>query len=113
MRMMIHVEEDRWQAEVLFSPASALSGVMHCTARVKAQTNDDALTGGQCVLDLFARGRKTFLRVLPEANREVNFETKESKIEGFVRFSFSLEPGEWMIPEPTLDLPLGLAEARS
>jgi hypothetical protein len=110
--MMIHAEEDKWQAEVLFSPASALSAVMHCTARVKAETNDDALSGAQCVLDLFARGRKAFLRVLPEANKETDFDTKETKIEGFVRFSFSLEAGEWMVPEPTLDLPLTFAEAR-
>jgi hypothetical protein len=110
--MEMRIAEDKWTAEILFSPASALSAFMHCTARVKASTNDDALAGAQCVLDLFAKGRKTYLRVLPEANKETDFDTKETKIEGFVRFSFSLEPGEWMVPEPTLDLPLGLAEAR-
>lgn len=109
--MQIRIAEDKWTAEVLLSPPRIeMPGFMHCQARVKALTNDDALIGAQYILNLFAKGRKTFVRVPPEANRETDFDTKEDKIEGYVRFSFSLEAGEWIVPEPMVDLPFGFAE---
>jgi hypothetical protein len=109
--MLVRMSDDKWTAEVMISPPRVeMPGYIHCQARVKAQTNDDALIGAQYILNLFAKGRKAFIRVVPEANRETDFNTKEDRIEGYVRFSFALEAGEWIVPEPTLDLPLSLAE---
>lgn len=98
--MLITIQEEKWTARLLFSPQSEMKTLMHCTAEIDAKTKDDALSGAQTVLDLLAKGRKTFLRVAPEAHSEQDFDTKQLKIGGFVRFSFALEPGEWTAPEP-------------
>jgi hypothetical protein len=105
--MEIQIAEDKWTAVLLFSPQSAMNGLMHCTAHVKAETKDDALQGAQCVLDLFAKGRTAFIRVAPEVHSETDFDTKKLKIKGFVRFSVMLEPGYWTkakMPETPINL---------
>jgi hypothetical protein len=107
--MEVRFADDKWTAVVWLSPPRIeMPGFIHCQAHVEAKTNDDALSGAQYVLNLFAQGRKTFVRVPPEANRETNFDTKEDRIQGYVRFSFSLEPGEWFGPEPSAELPFGV-----
>jgi len=47
------------------------------------------------------------MRCQPEADTYKEYDTKETKHQGFVRFSFALMPGEWMFPEPNRQLSLG------
>lgn len=93
--MIIHIEEDKWSAEILFSPQSEMQEFMHATAKIAGETEEYALNGAQIVLDLFAKGRNTFVRVPPEANSDTNFDTKETAYLGYARFSFRLEAGSW------------------
>lgn len=111
--MEIRIAEEKWTAEILFSPQSEIAGLIHCSVTIKAESKEDALNGAQYVLDLFAKGRETFIRVKPEATFETCFDTKELRISGFVRFSFSLKAGAWQVVEPSASVPLGFAEVRA
>ena len=59
----------------------------------------------------FAKGRTAFVRNLPEADSDTNFDTKLTKHRGYVRFSFRLEAGSWHYPSPEEARNIGLAEA--
>ena len=113
--MEMHIADDSWVAEILFSPTSELENIMHCTATVRALTMEAAAAGTKFILHAFARGRRAFIRVAPEVSSHTDFATKKQRIQGFVRFSFSLESGEWKEPPPEHagQLSIGLAETRT
>lgn len=96
--MEIKITDDNWTAEVLVSPQPVMLDFVHCIAKVTGKTEADALRGAQCVLDLFAKGRETYVRNKPESDTQTNFDTKETQHFGFVRFSFRLESGDWVYP---------------
>lgn len=96
--MEVRISEDDWCAELICSPQSHMAGFMHCTAKVVGRTEAHALDGAKAVLDLFAKGREAFVRVAPEASTERDFDTKEVRYRGYVRFSVKLEAGEWHSP---------------
>jgi hypothetical protein len=108
----IRIAEESWIAELIVSPQSEMAGFMHCTGMVTGKTQEHALEGARIVLDLFAKGRNTFIRTPPEANSETDFDTKETHHLGYVRFSVRLEAGSWNYPSPHAAVTLGLAEAR-
>src|ERR1700675_3131157 len=107
--MEIRIAEDRWTAEILFSPQSEIDKLMHCSVIVVAKSQDDALAGAQYVLDLFAKGRDAWIRTVPEVVQETCFDTKETQIRGFVRSSFALKAGDWFYPTPHAAVDRGLA----
>ena len=104
--MEIRIVEINCTAEVIFSPPSEMREYMHATAMVDGKPAEDALTGARIVLDLFAKGRNAFIRVQPEAASDTNFDTKETKHLGYVRFSFRLEAGHWNQAAPSESLSL-------
>jgi hypothetical protein len=93
--MRIKIVDDRWSADLLSSPSSHLEHIFHLTATINADTEKDALLGADAIMAMFARGRKAYIRVRPEVVTQKNFETGATEIRGYVRFSFSLEKGEW------------------
>jgi len=71
----------------------------HVYSRIAGDTHQDALTGANDVLNLFAKGREAFIRTKPEAVSETDFDTKEELHKGFVRFSLRDRPGDWHYPK--------------
>jgi hypothetical protein len=53
---------------------------------------------GAVTLERLAAGRRAFIRVRPEVNREKDFQTDDEVTRSYVRFSFRDEPGEWDYP---------------
>jgi hypothetical protein len=94
--MEIRIVEDKWTAEILFSPQPETSDILHrLEARVTGLTQEDALSGSQFILDLFAKGRLAYIHARPEVHSDRNSNTGEMMHCGYVRFSFRPEPGEW------------------
>jgi hypothetical protein len=93
--MEIRIAEDKWTAEILSSPQSEISEFIHLEARIRGVSQADALKGAQVVIDLFAKGRTAYIRARPESGTDTDFDSKEVKHHGYVRFSFRLEAGSW------------------
>jgi hypothetical protein len=91
----IEMQSSNWSASVLISDGPRPDSLYHVIVRTRGETKDDALAGAQFVLDAFANGRTSYIRVNPEAHSEINFDTKEICHGGFARFSFKIETGEW------------------
>ena len=81
-----------WIADVWMTSTDTATNV---TCNTWGDTKECALNGAKWVLDMFAKGRLAFIRTEPEANSEMDFDTKMTKHSGFTRFSFATEPGEW------------------
>lgn len=65
------------------------------SAKVDADSGDEAREVAEMVLNGFAGGKLTVIRAAPEAISETDFDTKETRHRGYVRFTFSDQPGEW------------------
>lgn len=96
--MEIRIAEDNWTAELIVSPQSGMADFVHVQAKIIGKTEADALKGAEVVLDLFAKGRETYVRTKPEADTFTDFDTKEKQARGYVRFSVRLESGRWHSP---------------
>jgi hypothetical protein len=104
----IRIVEEKWTAEIICSPQPQASDQLnHVQAKTLGLTKEDALAGAQFVLDLFAKGRLAYIRAMPEAHSDkVNFSKTEMMTntgdiihQGYVRFSFRCEDGDWHYPE--------------
>lgn len=93
-------ETDKFVARIDCSDAPDADGWLHASVVVLGGLDADCLAGAQWAADFLAKGRITVFRVRPEASHETNFDTKMIKHRGYVRFSFKLEPGEWLDCEP-------------
>ena len=111
--MQIQITEVNWTATVLIAPQAESDDILHCEIRTIGATLKDALAGATIVSDLFAKHRTAFIRAMPEAASDTNFDTKETKHCGYARFSFKLESGAWHLPETPKNTSIGLAESRA
>lgn len=102
----IKVYANNWVATVIASPEADENGFFNVYATTLGSTLSDALTAATYVLDAFALGRTAFIRVVPEAHSEVLYDHKITQHRGFVRFSYKLEPGTWLYPDPAIKIPL-------
>lgn len=92
---VIEMQGNSWFASVLVSDGPQPNGLYHVTVKTLGDTNKDALAGAQFVLDVFAKGRIAYVRVNPEAHSDTDYDTKQTTHQGFARFSFKMEAGEW------------------
>lgn len=74
-----------WRAEILLSFSE---GTYHLYATTEGDTADDALAGAQEIYAAWANGHQSFIRALPTVSSDVDFDTKQTRHRGFVRFSF-------------------------
>ncbi len=107
--MLIEVAAPDWTARVLLSDDLSPHGIWSAECRTEAASAPIALAAAEKVLSLFAKGRTAFIRCAPEAMSEKDFDTKETKHRGFVRFSFMQEPGEWVHRDPNEKISLAYA----
>lgn len=101
------IYSDGWVATVLTGPCMDGWYQIYCTT--VGETNDKALEGAEHVLNAFAFGRAALIRVRPESDSETDFDTKEARHAGIVRFHYRLDAGEWHYPDPTMTIPIGTA----
>lgn len=87
--------DEGWEAAVLVTDDN--KRYRHVQAHTRGTSQALALAGAEWVLDALAKGREALVRVSPEAQTSVVFDTKEPIYSGFVRFSFSTEPGQWQV----------------
>lgn len=107
------ITDAEWTADVTLAPKwQTKDPLQHLECRVKGETNRDALQGAQFILELFAKGRRAYIRALPEVASEIDFDSKTVLHHGYVRFSFLFEPGEWVMREQEVKpLTLGILQA--
>lgn len=84
-----------WVATIIASLPGP-DGWAHVHCSTVGSTKDLALEAAQYVLDVWAKGRIAFIRVKPEAVSEEDFNTKVIGHAGCTRFSYKLEPGDWI-----------------
>ena len=92
--MHIKVVDTDWSAEAFLG--ELYSGYRSTEVMTTGNSEQAVLEAAQTVLEIFCKGRSTVIRVYPEADTYTDFDTKETKCGGYVRFSFSLEPGDWI-----------------
>ena len=63
------------------------------------------MDGAEYILETFAKGRAAVIRAKPEAMSERDWDTQLMRHSGYVRFSYRLEPGEWMYPDVSMKIP--------
>lgn len=97
----IKVYANKWVATIVVSPKPNPDGFFHISASTVGATKPHALAAAEYVLNAYAFGRTTFIRVKPEAETHRNHQTKEMAHRGHVRFSYKLEPGVWSYPDPS------------
>ncbi len=85
-----------WTAEIMVSDAGA--GFKHLYATTEGDSKADALEGAQAIFDAFAAGKEAFIRTMPEAFSDTDFDTKITSHKGFVRFSFGPHAGSHHFP---------------
>lgn len=93
-----------WRAEIIVS-YNADDKYHHVYATTHGDSKDDALAGAQFVYDSFNKEKERFVRALPVANSEVDFDTKETNHRGFVRFSFSDKNGQTRLVDDSRKIP--------
>jgi hypothetical protein len=94
-----------WVATILCGGLD--NGFQHIVCNTVGSSQAKALEAAEYVIKAFAAGRKAFIRAKPAARSETDFETREIRHEGYVRFSYSLEPGEWQFPDESQIVSLG------
>lgn len=93
-------QESEWTAKVIISDNEPANGWYHVYATIDGSTEAFAIAGAEQIQNLLSKGRKSLIRVPPEVYSETDFDTKTTRHRAFVRFSFSLENGEWtQMPE--------------
>lgn len=92
-----------WRAEILLSFSD---GMFHLYATTDGDTHDDALAGAQEIYDTYANSHQSFIRSLPVATSERNFDTKQMRHRGFVRFWFLPTNGPNQIVKSDAQIPL-------
>jgi hypothetical protein len=93
-----------WTASIQISKTD--DGYFHVYAPVSGDTADEAKAGAEYVLNSIASGKSAFIRTKPESHSDMDFDTKETRHDGLVRFSYRDEPGEWKYSIPDEDMPL-------
>jgi hypothetical protein len=73
----------------------------HVYATTIGVTQQAAIEAAEFTLQLLAAHREAVIRVKPEASSHTDFDTKETRHRGFVRFSMKLDPGSWHQSEST------------
>jgi hypothetical protein len=81
-----------WEAQIHISKSD--DGWFHVYCPTRGESVDEARAAAEFILNALASGKLTMMRSNPEADEETDFDTKQVKISGFVRFSFRDEPGE-------------------
>jgi len=103
----IKVYANNWVATIVVSPEPSPDGFFHIYASTVGTTKLHALEAAVYVLNAYAFGRTTFIRVKPEVMTQRSFQTKGMAHRGHVRFSYKLEPGTWSYPDPSTPKLLG------
>lgn len=98
-----------WRAEIILS-SSPETDFYNVQVFVDGDSHDDALNGAKLIFDRFGAGCERFIRVVPEASSERDFDTKELKHRGYTRFSFADKPGvDHVASNEIVPLPFSLA----
>ena len=85
-----------WTAQIIVSDGG--SGFKHLYATIDGDSHAEAIEGAQSIYEGFGSNRECFIRVLPEAHSETDFDTKITRHRGFVRFSFGPNDGPHHMP---------------
>ena len=93
--MKITIQAHNWSAEVLHTDEHHPAEMMHVEVRTRAVSKEAALAAAVAVRDMFAKGRVAFIRVEPESESYVDFDTRPPVHIGYARFSYLPEPGDW------------------
>jgi hypothetical protein len=94
-----------WRAEIILSSQS--EPVCHVQAWTTGDSKEDALAGAQFIFDKFGSGCERLVRAYPEADSEKNFDTRETRHRGYVRFSIVNRPGVDMAATGIVPISLG------
>jgi hypothetical protein len=95
----VTVHSPGWTAKVLESENPSPDGMRHIYATIDGDSAALALFGAEHILNVYAKGRVAFIRVMPEVGVDRRFDSQIVRYLGFVRFSYRLEPGEWTYVE--------------
>jgi hypothetical protein len=79
-----------WAAQISLSFAE---GWHHLYAMVDGDAPEEVHAAAQMIFDSFATGHETFVRMLPEAVSEKDFDSKITRHRAWTRISFRLEDG--------------------
>lgn len=90
-----------WNAQPMISTGG--DGWFTVFCRVHADSVSEALVGAEFVLNALAGGKLAAIRHAPSGEEKVNLDTKAVTYEGYVRFSFRDEPGEWKYPDRAIE----------
>ena len=85
------------------------TGNHHVYAVSDGDTREEALAAVRLAKEVFVRDRLTAMRVEPEVESDTDFDTKETRHRGLVRFTFVDEAGECIPPRPFNTVPLSAA----
>ena len=88
-----------WVATILTN--TPRDGWTHVYCTSIGESKDHALEACEWVLNSFAFGRETLIRVRPESNSDLDFDTKIIQHQGITRFSFKLALGAWSYADPS------------
>ena len=92
-------DEDELRAgltgEIADVTISCVEGYFHVQARTRGSDQQRAKWMAERVLWFLAENRKAFVRAMPEAATDKNYDTGAEIHHGYVRFSFKDEPGKW------------------
>jgi hypothetical protein len=86
-----------WWVEELYLNRDE-NGYHHLSARVAGTSEAEALVGAEHVYGLFD-GKARFVRKLPTAASDVDYETGIASYRAYVRFSYLDESGETKLPK--------------
>lgn len=99
MEHYLEFHGEGWTARCFISKPDLAEDIMtNANVHTLGQDAERALYGAKHVLDLLAAGRLAYIRVKPEVQNDRRFDTQENLHRGYVRFSFTLTPGEWHYP---------------
>jgi hypothetical protein len=92
-----------WRAQIFLSYGE---GMHHVYANVDGDSQNDALAGARYIYDAFPKEKMRWVRALPVANSEVDFDSKKPIHSGFVRFSYNDQDGPTKIVDGMTSFPL-------
>lgn len=85
-----------WQAVVICSEQTPGGDHFHFEIKVDASSKEEALSGVTKLTEIIAKGKTTIFRFMPEADSQVDFNSKETLHRGYSRFTLVDRPGDWI-----------------
>jgi hypothetical protein len=91
-----------WEANLTISVTPGTpADTFNVNCHTRGDSKEEAEAGAMAVLKQMAHGKFAFIRTEPHAVTETDFDTKEVKHMGFVRFAFADTPGDWVVDVPS------------